>query len=416
MPLRSNLSIRAYTPADDAACKLLEVTASQFQSVGGLIKAAITHNGGFDGKALQYESHVLLVCFDSACDAVCGVIVCAIKTVTVHGQERRIGFVSDLRVDEKYQRQGIGEALAQEVEARASAQGVTFLVLSVNNDNRKAKQLYSKLGWHMASARNLSFRPLLSLPADPSRGKILVEQLEHEAALSLTAKHYGKRDLGLTAQEFRRLFSASQLLGTYFATDGAGSQAALSLWHGSTISNFTPLNLFLPVRVWKRIFPLLATAACAAAAAGAYALLGAAGRVGGPIAQAAVGLPCAAVAGAVGYFVNFINTRTAFRARAFAPVVSGPAWQPLMRAVHARVCTEARRQGFGVIVINEDMESEMVACLGAGKDASKEGDVKTKTKKKAPTSFWQKHLVAAGGASDAQAMLKPDAFFDPRDI
>lgn len=46
-------------------------------------------------------------------------------------------------------------------------------------------------------------------------------------------------------------------------------------------------------------------------------------------------------------------SRSAFRARAFAPVMSGPEWQPLMRAVYRRLCAEARERGYAVLVIRE---------------------------------------------------------------
>ena len=48
--------IREYTPADDAACKRLEVSASQFTVCGGLIKAAIVHKAAFDAKARQFPA------------------------------------------------------------------------------------------------------------------------------------------------------------------------------------------------------------------------------------------------------------------------------------------------------------------------------------------------------------------------
>ena len=40
--------------ADDQACKSLEVSASQFQHLFGLVKAAIVHYRAFDAKACQF--------------------------------------------------------------------------------------------------------------------------------------------------------------------------------------------------------------------------------------------------------------------------------------------------------------------------------------------------------------------------
>ena len=202
--LSGGLRIRSYEPSDDEACRLLEVTASQFQHLGGLIKAAIKHHGAFDAKAYQFVDHVLIVCVDDAQQgAVCGVIVVAIKQAWVHGKVRRCGFVFDLRVDERWQRRGIGEALAREAELRSAQAGVDYLYLSVNRSNAKALRLYQRLGWSVASARRLVFTLLLWPPsaaaADMSAAAAGggVRACTREEGVALAAAHYASRDLGL---------------------------------------------------------------------------------------------------------------------------------------------------------------------------------------------------------------------------
>ena len=87
--------------------------------------------------------------------------------------------------------------------------------------------------------------------------------------------------------------------------------------------------------------------------------------------------------------------------------MSGPEWQPLMRAVYRRVCEEARERGYAVLVINEDVSSPLALCL-----LSQKGGAPPRS----PTSFWQKDLSAPAKPSASPAAFGTDAFFDPRDM
>ena len=325
--------------------------------------------------------------------------------------------VFDLRVEESYQRKGIGRAITAEAEAQAEARGVTFLYLSVNNDNRKARALYQSMGWVPGSRRALIFRPLLRVPAAPTSAVQLaqagggVQQLSTAEALAITAAYFSKRDLGLSRSEFQSVFASPLLIGTFAASDGRGSRAVLSLWHGSSFNSFRPVRFLLPLSVWASLsLPLAATAL----ALSSYTAQEMIRMARGPIARTLIGAACTAAAVTLGFIANFIRTRKHFRARAFAPVVEGPNWQPLMQCVHARVLAEARDLGFGVIVINEDVGSPFAAAM---RPVARDGQPTQKSAKpRAATSFLQKALPAAAGAGAPLAALMSDAFFDPRDI
>ena len=200
----SDVVVADYVASDDAACKELEVTASQFQFCGGLVKAAVHHYQSFDAKPGQFGAHVLLVAKHHPTSTICGVVAVAIKEATVHGCVRKCGFVFDLRVSKQFQRRGIGSLLTAEAETRCEQMGVSFLYLSVNNDNRKAKKLYARAGWLHASSRALVMQPLL-LP-QPVPPAATVRRLEIDEALQKTAAHFASRDLGLTPSGFTTLF------------------------------------------------------------------------------------------------------------------------------------------------------------------------------------------------------------------
>lgn len=449
-------TIREYAPQDDEACKRLEVVASQFQAFRGLVKSAIVHYGPFDQKAAQFGQRLVLVCADGEHgDAVVGVIAVAIKRARLHGSLRTVGYVFDLRVDEAHQRRGIALRLSREAEARISLPPfkVEYCYLSVNADNVKAKALYRSLGWSACSGRRLSFA-LLSQPSDPSaRAALPAVSRVHDAARAaqLTGDAYARADLSLEAEELRALFCSELCLGTFVCADGAGSSAALSLWHGSHFSGFRPIRLLVPFGWWERSARALAAVAAAAAAAAVGALAhGALVRVHSAPIVAAL-LAAAALAGSYGAlraarFVRWARSRTHLRARAFGAVHAGAAWEPLMRAVQAAAHDEARRLGFAVLVMNTDQHDPVnralvpqrrplfgTAARGVAPEAAggAAGDSEPMAEnllvrpaeglvpgaRKPPTEFWHKslspELLRGGGELPC---LGPDAFFDPRDF
>lgn len=437
-----SLVIREYQPADDESCKRLEVSASQFRPLKGLVKAAIFHLQSFNAKAAQFDQHLILVCVDSAsAGAVCGVIAVAVKTVYVSGAPTRAGYVFDVRVDEKYQRRGIGSALSAAVEQRCKAAPyhVSYLYLSVNADNAKAKALYTNFGWRVASGRRLEGTLLLSEQlASPSDSAIAargggVRKLPPEEAIPLVSAAYTGKDLALTQQGFSVILRSDLCLGTYLATDGAGSRAALTLWHSSTFTVFKPVKIFVPVSWWVKAMPtLLAATAVGVTSAVACAAFKAATSPNIFLSSALAGaIAIGALAGwQVFKFVQWVRSRTAFRARAFAPVFEGPNWVPLMRCLLARLRNEARMAGFSFIIINGDVNDPFFECIKTPPKqpwrwpwARYQAVAREEKRKPPPVEFWHKRLDPAGtegtehdGSLAGLSTLGPDGFFDPRDM
>ena len=155
MPLAEGLALRSFADAtDDEACQLLEQRANQFgggnrtgcraRLAKALIEVFPGHPKGFAAKARLYPEHEIVVCEDTATAKAIAVVVVTIKPVRYCGEALKVGWLFDLRVDEDYQRRGIGRALSEEVERRCAARGVAMLHLTVNRDNKKAKGLTAR--------------------------------------------------------------------------------------------------------------------------------------------------------------------------------------------------------------------------------------------------------------------------------
>lgn len=66
------------------------------------------------------------------------------------GFDGRRGMVYHLAVSEQYRRQGVGEALMDELERRLKTKGCIRCYLLVTTENDRAMQFYEKRGWsHM---------------------------------------------------------------------------------------------------------------------------------------------------------------------------------------------------------------------------------------------------------------------------
>lgn len=61
----------------------------------------------------------------------------------------RRGMVYHLAVRQDFRRQGIGQALLAEVEARLKAKGCIKCLLVVVDDNESAKRFYEECGWNL---------------------------------------------------------------------------------------------------------------------------------------------------------------------------------------------------------------------------------------------------------------------------
>lgn len=337
IPHLDDVTIREFDAADDAACKELEVSASQFIILHGSIRLALLHYHRFDRKLhyFQRESFVLVA---EAEQRICGVVAVAIKRAWMHGAQRLCGFVFDLRVDPSRQRQGIGRSLTQEVETRCIARGVEFLYLSVNGDNQKAQRLYSRVGMTTASSRVLDIQVLL-LPAWPwsvlSGASDTMRALPASEASELLWQHFGKRDLGLDRAGYEALCTSDLFLGCWMLSDRDGSFASLSLWNGSELAGFAVFVMSV-----KLVLPIPGSRWYCALVIGTMALLApfALSRLPSPFLIASL-----ALLGVLGTLANWCSTRKAFRARVIAPVYGGPNWQPLMRALHERLKGEVRR-------------------------------------------------------------------------
>lgn len=116
------------------------------------------------------------------------VIVCNVRTVVWSGKPIKVGFVYGLWVHEDYQRQGIGTALSDELETPCSVRGVSMLYLTVNNDNGKARALYSRLGYRLASERAVRTKFLIA--NEPVSDAVLVVHMVTQGVVADVSGHW----------------------------------------------------------------------------------------------------------------------------------------------------------------------------------------------------------------------------------
>lgn len=100
--------------------------------------------------ACETEYNIYLVCVED--QEVIG--YCGLWTVLGEGN------ITNMAINPKYQGQGYGKVLLQELEKKAFDKGVTIFFLEVRHSNEKAQKLYTSLGYkNIGIRRNFYERP-----------------------------------------------------------------------------------------------------------------------------------------------------------------------------------------------------------------------------------------------------------------
>ncbi len=406
--LSHDLAIRDYRQDDSEAAKALERSGSELPN-NALLQLSFAHWSTFHAKACRYPHHAILVATHEPTGALVGVIAAAVKSIYFGGSLVRAAYVFDLRVARPFRRCGLGRALTVALEEKCvSALGAEYFYLSVNGTNHRARRLYTSLGWQRACGRRLCVSPLLSPRAASAEETAAaargggVRRMAPQEAIELVTRFYAGRDHAPCAEELTQILESDCCLGTFVASDGGGSRAALSLWHGSTLTGIRVDRLVLPASVWAVLLPrLMATIAAALAAVCTYTALHST-----TTSSRALLVASSAITAAAGAFVyRWASRISSFRARAFAPVWEGPNWEVLMRAVRARVAAEARSLGFATLVVNGDSEAPYFRAV-----PSSMSDIGPR-ESSSGIEFWHK---SAGSSRPRE--LQSDNFFDPRDM
>ncbi len=124
----------------------------------------------------EHPTALVLLAF---CDGrAAGVAVCFFGLSTF--QARPLLNVHDLAVVPEFRGQGVGFALLDAVEAAARRRGCCKLTLEVQDDNRRARELYSRFGFNDFVIGNSGPTRFLSKPLAPRTPEPPVpDELEH---------------------------------------------------------------------------------------------------------------------------------------------------------------------------------------------------------------------------------------------
>jgi len=412
----NHLVFRSYRPEDEEACHLLEERANQFQNpklqrvflVGGLLKRLqddsiqvyMSHGRGFDARAKMAEDHEVVVC--EVDEKVIAVVLVNIQTVFWKQEFIKVGWVYGLRVDEDFQRRGIGTSLSKEAERRCFKKGVSLLYLTVNVENEKARALYKALGYQTASHRQQS-AVFLTTREHVSTDVVVVRLLPEVAAL-LTSQYYDKKDLSLSSRDnYVKLLNSSDCEGTLLAvrrsdlpddaqllkdeqqllavveaairSSSIPSYGGVSLWNTSALKGLRVVRFIVKKETWLSL-PFQATLLAAVVTPLTICGSKLVGRITSSFNSASnnthywrVGMLAAAET--LGYctvsrytyqlasLVRFLVTRDSrhFQAKAFGAFQHGPhGLECCMTEALAASRVYARFKGYGMWVLNADQD------------------------------------------------------------
>eukprot|EP01065_Artemidia_motanka_P039896 TRINITY_DN4922_c0_g1_i1.p1 TRINITY_DN4922_c0_g1~~TRINITY_DN4922_c0_g1_i1.p1 ORF type:complete len:430 (+),score=111.73 TRINITY_DN4922_c0_g1_i1:60-1292(+) len=409
----AQFKVRGYLPEDDSACKALELRANQGGKFPALqrfteffFRVHFVHHREFDSKVRQFEDWVIKVAERTSNKQVVGVVCAAIKTVSLHGKPVKMAMIFDLRVDDRFQGNGIGKLLSEDVESECIARGAEAVYLSVNKHNTKARSLYKTRGFSDASERAPCIKILVnSVKERPDDFSPSVPVTKDEA-MKAAEESLGCTDMAL--KDMRALYDSEWYEGTV-RVDSADrrSTASVSLWNGSGLSGIALERVLYPVSWWSHplstlFWSIVVTAAAVWYGHGLYSAVRSAAfwRIG------VFGVLGVAI-GAASYFVLpvALHVRRVLKAsrpmklrmRLFAFHHSGPEGAECMKEAVGRAYNIARDKGFAMTVTNIDNKHPLKSCFANATFG---------------TLFLQKSL----SAGQPTTPFSSDNFFDPRDI
>lgn len=405
--------IREYRPEDDAACRALEARASNQAPpwMKYIVDFQFMNFGSFDTRVLQFELGGVTLVADSPAEGIVGTICGAVKEVRIAERVAKVCYLFDLRVCPKSRRGGLGARLSTEVERICQERfGCERMYLTVNKDNVRARGLYEKLGYTIASVRAPSAKPCAGAPATSRQDrKLQIATLRgEEAARAFALAH---KDTDCAPLDFLPLVQSPNFLGLVRCASG-GSEAGVGLWDSAALSGFAVSRLIFPASwyfspVGKAIGLLCVVGApllwgrllwsCLQAGLYKWSIflltLG-----GGAVFLAWKGLPFLRAFSNIMYQSFSEEPVARMRGRLFAPWARGPEGRRLLDAVLRRAERQLADAGFVFRICNLDQAHPLRDAFGP---------------KSFVTHFLQKNLLKSEGELPAWA---PDNFHDPRDI
>ena len=208
------LSVRPYTPQDDAALCALERACKQghrFQL-------------GYDRKLFRartelYEDAELCVVGSHDRPAAVGAV--AFKQVRLGSRVQPMAYLYDARVHPRARRRGAGVALYEHFDQRARAKGCVGVYGLVLGDNQIILDGFARRGYEVVARYNV-----LVFPAR-RHAKRQVKNLDPEAAQLAITGAYGHRPMFTNTHP---IYAAPAYLGTL-----SNPHAQISLWDASTL-------------------------------------------------------------------------------------------------------------------------------------------------------------------------------------
>mmetsp|Transcript_17688 Transcript_17688/g.28268 ORF Transcript_17688/g.28268 Transcript_17688/m.28268 type:complete len:436 (-) Transcript_17688:35-1342(-) len=433
------INLRDYEPSDDEGLNALQHNASMEHALGRWLNAYLRvvteEKGAFNARALDFDDHCIVVAeMDmpaedqggrSKSKQIVGVANVGIKPVYfANGQTGRVGFLYGLRVHEVVQGSGVGQQILAWAEQRAARQKCCRIVLTVNDDNKKARRFFERSGYTLASQRILQFSTLLDVGPRPAHAELVHVVSKQNTPDAISDYKTCMRGREMTPH-LDSLILCEPFLGVVSAVSADGeSRAGALMWNAGLRKGFTASGK-IPDLLHSKSWPLIRSS-CAALVGVTWAWhmwgLVVAERFTFLALEACVEAVLAYGVHKLYSIVSFAIPRELKTIRFFGYYASGKHGLDLLRAVYWKARQSARDEFKGAgMIVNADAADPYLDSLDGNAAAPKS----VAKKKKARTRFLQKDLCSVDTTSAEPTVQIPeiqldtlcaDMFFDPRDI
>lgn len=226
------MSVRLYTPSDDAALQALDLKL--VTPLGGTwpynrIKLGPFYKAAYATKAQAFPDSVILVAEEQ--DQIVGTVSAGIKEAVYIRESVVVACVFDLKTYPPSQ--DLQVKLMNELEKCLISKEVAASYCYISEDNEEELALYNQLGYSFVSERNIRVKTRKGL-------SMAVEKIPKAEGLALTRESYERRNM--LPRDLDELFNSPHYKGTYSAHDSEGNIGALSLWDSSGRTSQTVLE------------------------------------------------------------------------------------------------------------------------------------------------------------------------------
>jgi len=199
--------------SDEEQCCMIENRSTQSNNhlLSKLFVVKLRNSQGITKRTELYQFGLTVVCEEKSTGLIAGYVMGGVKQgILKSGEEVKAAYFFGLKVDEQFQRLGLGTQLIKAAEKICEQEGATLFYVSVNDSNNRSKGLFQKLGYTHSSNRCLTMQFLDATKESFSHQCLrfnITHIIDPQQIVHILKQHLSQKDLTLNHTELLKVLS-----------------------------------------------------------------------------------------------------------------------------------------------------------------------------------------------------------------